>query len=158
MDDLASCVFFKVFVCWWNITIWPSSKAVMDCSEVSWSVWLWSRSRVVVLDYGCCWKLPVLNERLSIREYHQSYHSEWHINRHIDFIVKQRLCRNVWLSESSRAPFSACRRSFCAPKLTKFIISFISCLVPFWTSRGTPLPIFTRSAPPSLGANLPPEL
>ena len=37
---------------------------------------------------------------------------------------------------------------FLPPKLTKSIILFRSCWVPFWTSSGAPLLILTRSAPP----------
>ena len=44
-------------------------------------------------------------------------------------------------------PFSACRQSFCPPKLTKSLISLRSCWVPFWTSSGAPLLILTREHP-----------
>ena len=39
---------------------------------------------------------------------------------------------------------------FLPPKLTKSIILFRSCWVPFWTLSGTPLLILTRSAPPGV--------
>ena len=55
----------------------------------------------------------------------------------------------ILLGPISKPPFSACRRSFCPPKLTKSVILFRSYWVPFWTSSGAPLLIFTRSAPPT---------
>ena len=51
-------------------------------------------------------------------------------------------------SHFESSPSSACRRSFYPPKLTKSIISFRTCWVPFWTSSDAPLLIFTLSAPP----------
>ena len=45
-------------------------------------------------------------------------------------------------------PFSACSRSFCLPKLTKFIISFTSCWVPFWTSSCDPADFYPECRPP----------
>ena len=29
MDGLALCVFFKAFVCWWNLTTWAASVAIL---------------------------------------------------------------------------------------------------------------------------------
>ena len=48
--------------------------------------------------------------------------------------------------------FSACRQSFWPPKLTKSIILFRSCWVPFWNSSGAPLLFLTPSASPPPGA------
>ena len=45
-------------------------------------------------------------------------------------------------------PFSACRRSFCPPKLTKSINLFRSCWVPFWTLSAAPLLILNDVTPP----------
>ena len=48
----------------------------------------------------------------------------------------------------SKAPHFQYVDDLFAPKLSKSIVLFRSCWVPFWTSSGAPLLILTRSAPP----------